>query len=64
MKTTKTFASWIGDKELTRNEYIKEWLDSTVQVGALFGATHSVGKYFEFRDLVAELAGQQWDKAE
>lgn len=64
MKTTKTFTSWIGDKELTRDEYIKEWLDSTIQVGALFGGKHSVAKYFEFRDLVAEVAGQQWDRAE
>lgn len=64
MKTTKTFSSWIGDKDLTRDEYIQEWLDSTIQVGALFGGLHSVSKYFEFRDIVAEHAGIKWDQAE
>lgn len=67
MKTTKTFSSWIGDKDLTRDEYIREFLDTTIQVGALFDGKMgdaTVQKYFAFRDLVSELAGQKWDKAE
>lgn len=65
MKTTKTFSSWIGDKDLTRDEYIREFLDTTIQVGALFDSKgyDTVQKYFAFRDLVSELAGQKWDNS-
>lgn len=63
---TKTFTSWIGDKELTRDEYIKVWLDSTIQVGALFDGKMGDAtsqQYFAFRDLVSDLAGKKWDQS-
>ena len=62
MNTTKTFTAWHGDRQLTRNEYITEWLDTTIQFGTLFGADPLVGKYLDFRGAVAELAGAKWDK--
>jgi len=62
MNTTKTFTTWNGTKELTREQYIAEWLDPTTQFGTLFGGNALVGKYLEFRGAVAELAGIKWDK--
>lgn len=62
---TKTFTAWNGDKELTREQYIQEWLDSTIAVGGLFdGKMGDVTsqQYFAFRDTVADLAGKKWDK--
>jgi hypothetical protein len=63
MKTTKTFSSWIGDKELTREEYIKMWMEETIKFGALFEGK-GVFKFFDIRDAVAEQAGIKWDQAE
>ena len=61
---TKAFANWTGkDRHLTRDEYIKEWLDTTIQYGTLFGGDITVGKYLDFRDAVEELAGKKWDNA-
>lgn len=62
MNTTKTFTAWNGDRQLTRDEYIKEWLEVTIQFGTLFGGDPLVGKYLDFRDAVAERAGDKWDK--
>jgi hypothetical protein len=64
--TTKTFTSWNGDKELTREQYIQEWLDTTIQAGALFDGKmgdDTVQQYFAFRDLVAKQAGIKWDNS-
>ena len=60
---TKTFKTWFGDKEATRDEFIKEWLDETIKFGTLFGGDSKVGAYLDFRDAVAELAGKKWDNA-
>jgi len=64
MNTTKTFKAWNGDRELTREQYIAEWLDTTTQLGALFGGDTlgAIAKYLDFRDAVAEQAGIKWDK--
>ena len=62
MNTTKTFTAWNGDKELTREQYIAEWLEATIQFGTLFGEKEGIYKYFALRDLVAEQAGAKWDK--
>lgn len=62
--TTKAFANWTGkDRHLTRDEYIKEWLDTTIQYGTLFGGEPLLGKWLDFRDAVTELAGKKWDNA-
>jgi hypothetical protein len=63
---TKTFTAWNGDRELTREKYIQEWLDQTIQVGALFDGKMgdaTVQQYFAFRDLVAKQAGIKWDQS-
>jgi hypothetical protein len=65
MTTAKTFTAWNGDRELTREQYIREWLDTTIQVGALFDGKMGDVKsqqYFAFRDLVSAYAGAKWDK--
>lgn len=62
--TTKAFANWTGkDRHLTRDEYVQEWLDATIQFGTLFGGDSKVGTYLDFRDAVAEQSGKAWDKA-
>ena len=64
--TTKTFTSWNGDRELTREQYVQEWIDQTIQVGALFDGKmgdSTVQQYFAFRDLVSDLAGKKWDQS-
>ena len=60
---TKAFANWTGkDRHLTRDEYIKEWLDSTLQFGSIFSGDIARAQiFFEFRDSVAEHAGIKWD---
>jgi hypothetical protein len=63
VQTTKPFANTFGrEVQLTREQFIDRWLDSTIQFGTLFGGDPSVGKYLEFRGAVAELAGKSWDK--
>jgi hypothetical protein len=61
-QATKTFTAWTGDRELTREEYIQEWLDATIQFGTLFGGDDLVGKYLDFRGAIIEVAGKKWDK--
>lgn len=59
---TKTFTSWNGDRELTREEYVQEWLDATIQFGTLFGGDIKTAKHFwDLRDLVSAQAGAKWD---
>ena len=61
---TKTFKAWNGDRELTREQYVQEWLDATIQFGTLFdgGTMKEFNKYLELRDAIAEKAGNKWDK--
>jgi hypothetical protein len=60
----KAFANWTGkDRHLTRDEFITEWLDHTIQFGTLFGGDSKVGAYLDFRDQVAIQAGKKWDNA-
>jgi hypothetical protein len=58
---TKTLRTWFGDKQVTRDEFIKEWLEETMKFSALFGADPTLSAYLEFRDAVAEQAGKKWD---
>ena len=62
--TTKPFPNSFGrEVQLTREEFVDRWLEATIQFGTLFGGDPLVGKYLEFRDAVAERAGDKWDKA-
>lgn len=61
---TKTFKNvvWGTEKELTRDEYIQEWLDATIQFGTLFGGDPvTAKKFWDMRDTVGEQAGINWD---
>jgi hypothetical protein len=61
---TKTFKAWNGDRELTREQYIQEWLDATIQFGALFDGKdmQEFNKFFELRNAIEQQAGNKWDK--
>jgi hypothetical protein len=61
--TTKPFPNSFGKEvQLTREEFVARWLEATIQFGTLFGGDPLVGKYLDFRDAVAERAGDKWDK--
>jgi hypothetical protein len=60
---TKAFANWTGkDRHLTRDEFVKEWLETTYQYSKLF-LIHSEesSKLVNFQKTLADLAGQEWD---
>lgn len=56
---TKTFKSWNGSRELTRDEYIAEW---TSEIGKFcMLVPHADLQAFE--SIVAANAGKAWDKS-
>jgi hypothetical protein len=64
METTKAFANWTGkDRHLTREQYILEWLDATIQFGALSYDDKFTKAFLEFRGAIVEQAGKKWDES-
>jgi hypothetical protein len=64
MNTTKTFKAWFGDKEVTREEFVREWVETTYQYGHLFLANSDAPeKLVAFQNTIAELAGMEWDNS-
>ena len=60
---TKTFkdAIWGTEKELTRDQYIQEWVDASLQFAPLFPDMQTF-KYFDMVDVIRDQAGAKWDK--
>ena len=62
MNTTKTVKAWHGETEVTREEFVKQWVETTYQYGKLFLAhTDEPNKLIDFQKTIADLAGKEWD---
>ena len=57
---TKTFDSFFGTKEVTRDAFIRQWLGTTHQYSQLFYGNSKALIDFQFE--LGELAGKAWDK--
>jgi hypothetical protein len=57
---TKTFDSFFGTKEVTRDAFIRQWLDTTYQYSQLFYDSNG-DDLFKFQAVLGELAGKAWD---
>jgi hypothetical protein len=59
---TKTVAGFFGPKQVTREEFVKEWTSHYGQVFHLAKTTAEYDELFAFKQRIAALAGAQWDK--
>ena len=61
---TKTFDSFFGTKEVSRKEFIEQWLKTTHQYTQMFYGADKGGTLMDFQFVLQELAGKAWDKHE
>ena len=55
---------WNGEVELTRDEYIKEWLETTHQYSYMFYKNARPQALLTFQLMLSDLAGKEWDSKE
>jgi hypothetical protein len=58
---TKTFDSFFGTKEVTKDEFIREWLGTTHQYSQLFYGAENGKALIDFQLELEELAAKAWD---
>lgn len=64
MSDTKTFKNSFGrDVQLTRDEYINQWVETTHQYAYIIGSEGSLDKLNEFQNELIRLAGKKWDNS-
>lgn len=59
---TKTVSSYFGDKQVTREEYVKQW---TSHFGQLFHLAMTTREFDELEVMkirIVEMAGNRWDQ--
>lgn len=61
MSKTKTFSNGWGSKDLTRDEYIKHWLEATHQFTTIFYGIDEGITLISFQGDLVEAAGKYWD---
>jgi hypothetical protein len=60
----KSFSNGWGSKELSREEYIEYWLETTYHYTTLFYKADRGAELFDFRCALEEIAGKYWDEHE
>ena len=58
---TKTFDSFFGTKEVTKDAFIRQWLDTTHQYSQLFYGAENGKALIDFQLELEELAAKAWD---
>jgi hypothetical protein len=58
---TKTVEGYFGPKQVTRDEYVRQWTDHFSQILHLAGTTEEFKQLEIVRIQIAGLAGQKWD---
>lgn len=59
---TKPFPNSFGQEiQLTREQFIKRWIEPTHQFACIIGAEGSLAKLNEFQEEIMRLAGKKWD---
>ena len=59
---TKSFDSFFGVKQVSREDFIKQWVETTKQYTSLFYSNGDGDKLLDFQFKLQELAGKAWDK--
>jgi hypothetical protein len=58
---TKTFDSFFGTKEVTKDAFIRQWLGTTHQYSQLFYGAENGRALLDFQLELEELAAKAWD---
>ena len=61
---TKTFDGFFGPKEVSRKEFIDQWLKTTHQYTQMFFSADEGTKLMAFQGELIEVAGKAWDNHE
>jgi hypothetical protein len=59
---TKPFESFFGTKEVTKDDYVRRWLESTHQYASLFYGINQGQDLIEFQSALIKAAETAWDK--
>jgi hypothetical protein len=59
--TTKTVQGYFGPKQVTREQYVKQWTDHFGEVYHLTSTTAEYDELTAMKARIADLAGQKWD---
>ena len=57
----KTFSNGFSSMDLTRDEYINHWLESTHHYTTMFFCVDEGTKLMNFQGELMEVAGKYWD---
>jgi hypothetical protein len=58
---TKTVAGYFGDKQVTKEEFVKEWKSHFGQLFALASTTNEFEELKQMQQRVIQLAGNAWE---
>lgn len=61
---TKTFDGFFGPKEVSRKEFINQWIGTTGQYASLFYPEEMGEELLKFQQALEKVAGKAWDKHE
>lgn len=61
---TKTFDGFFGPKQVTKDEFIKQWLDTTHQYSSLFYRLGKGDELISFQCDLEDAAAKAWDDHE
>jgi hypothetical protein len=58
---TKTVAGYFGDKQVTKEEFIKEWKSHFGQFFALANTVNEFDELKQMQSRIVQLAGNAWE---
>jgi len=62
-KNTIKIQSYFGEKDFTKEQFVKRWTDWSVDFGTLCSGTEDWDKYTQLRTWSKELAERSFDRA-
>lgn len=62
MSKTKTFSNGFGSMDLTKDEYVRTWLNHAKQMIDLFKNADMMEEYFSMMCDIEDASAKMWDK--
>lgn len=62
MSITKTVESFFGPKQVTREEFVKQWRSEFNQYMYLASSTDELNELAQMQSRIAAMAGTTWDR--
>jgi hypothetical protein len=62
MTATKTVEGYFGPKQITREEYVKQWTSHFSQMYHLIDSSEDIKELDAMKEKLSKMAGVKWDR--